>query len=301
MSIRKQKLEASLEGLFSGSKTRASQSKAEMPGGEKEFSKGSEKNIRQENAPISVSEEGSIIEASDTSSRDRAEKEKQQKIAQPPKAEKDNAVVQAADASLEQKSSFAPLTVSDAKTAVPAAPAVVKTSIQPTEVSKQDLMLHDVEEIVQIVTFRVNNNYYGININAVQTIIKPESACPVPFTPDYVIGLINLRGQIVPVIDLRKRLNFPTIAETKDTRIVIITIGNEWAGVLVDAVTGVTNLTESEIEPPAAIVGDTDLQLLSGIGKSDSKLILILDVNALFAIGEKSKHKSLHPLLEATV
>jgi purine-binding chemotaxis protein CheW len=301
MSIRKQKLEASLEGCSPGVKRVPLNQKRDAWSVREEFSKGSEKNIRQENAPISVSEEGSIIEASDTSSRDGLKKEKQQKIAQPPKAEKDNAVVSSRRCITGTKKFFAPLTVSDAKTAVPAAPAVVKTSIQPTEVSKQDLMLHDVEEIVQIVTFRVNNNYYGININAVQTIIKPESACPVPFTPDYVIGLINLRGQIVPVIDLRKRLNFPTIAETKDTRIVIITIGNEWAGVLVDAVTGVTNLTESEIEPPAAIVGDTDLQLLSGIGKSDSKLILILDVNALFAIGEKSKHKSLHPLLEATV
>jgi len=300
MSIRKQKLEASLEGLFSGSKTRASQSKSEMPAEEKEFSKSGGKS-HQENAPFSVSEEGSFIEVNASAARDDSAMDKQQETASTPKAEEESAMVQASDASLQQESSFAPLTVSETKTTVPATPAVVKTSIQPSELSKQDITLHEVEEIIQIVTFRVNKNYYGININAVQTIIKPESACPVPFTPDYVIGLINLRGQIVPVIDLRKRLDFPTIAETKDTRIVIITIRNEWAGVLVDAVTGVTNLTESDIEPPATIVGDTDLQLLSGIGKSDSKLILILDVNALFTVGEKGKHKVLHPLLEATL
>lgn len=301
MSIRKQKLEASLEGLFSGSKTRSAQTKA-SPSSEESVSSTEVKSRQFENVPLTVSDEGSLQEDGVFSSMPMEVESSKESYREPTSASQvDRSVVKAAEDSLAKKSPHAPLTVQEEKAVTPVVPSTIKTAIQASEAAKSEIIVQEIEETVQIVTFRVGKNYYGININAVQTIIKPESACPVPFTPEYVLGLINLRGQIVPVIDLRKRLGLEAVEETKDTRIVIVAIRNEWAGIMVDAVTGVTNLKESDIEPPSAIVSDTEAQLLSGIGKNDSQLILILDVYALFTLEERGKHKVLHPLLEAAL
>ena len=134
----------------------------------------------------------------------------------------------------------------------------------------------------QIIIFMLQDDYYGIDVSNVQTVIKPQPACPVPHTADFVIGLINLRGQVVPVVDLRKRLSFPAMEATKDTRVVIVSVLNEWTGILVDAAIGFKALPNDAIEPPSPILTATDINLLNGVAKSEGKLILLLDVVKVF-------------------
>ena len=94
----------------------------------------------------------------------------------------------------------------------------------------------------QLVVFKLVNEYYGIDIAAVESIIKLQPITAVPHAPFFVEGVINLRGAILPVIDLRKRFGLLTVEPTKDTRIVIVEINNVMAGMVVDAVTEVLRL-----------------------------------------------------------
>ena len=172
-----------------------------------------------------------------------------------------------------------PETLATRPTTTLTAPAPVE--VQPAEVEAKHVIT-PIEflatESTQIIIFMLRDDYYGIDISNVQTVIKPQPACPVPQTADFLVGLINLHGQVVPVVDLRKRLCFPAMEATKDTRVVIVSVRNELAGILVDAVVGVKTLPHDTIEPPAPIFATTDINLLNGIAKSEGKLILLLDV-----------------------
>jgi purine-binding chemotaxis protein CheW len=173
------------------------------------------------------------------------------------------------------------------------APTPVKA--QPAEVEAE----HGITPIeflatgsTQIIIFMLRGDYYGIDISNVHTIIKPQPACPVPHTADFLIGLINLRGQVVPVADLRKRLCFPAMESNKDTRVVIVSVRDELAGILVDAVVGVKTLPNDTIEPPSMIFTTTDINLLNGIAKSEGKLILLLDVVKVFIRKQMEMHST---------
>ena len=173
------------------------------------------------------------------------------------------------------------------------APTPVKA--QPAEVEAE----HGITPIeflatgnTQIIIFMLRGDYYGIDISNVHTIIKPQPACPVPHTADFLIGLINLRGQVVPVADLRKRLCFPAMESNKDTRVVIVSVRDELAGILVDAVVGVKTLPNDTIEPPSMIFTTTDINLLNGIAKSEGKLILLLDVVKVFIRKQIEKYST---------
>ena len=291
MSSRKQKLEASLEGLFSVNKAHSSQGKGYSLSGEKEQNNEEQNQTKETTsvAPFIVMNDERKASKQAPSSIGVVHPTPEEVKLQVPSVQKKELPTQTSSSSLTNQN--APITVGERKVITPAAS---QTSMRPIEMSANELVSKETDEIFQIVTFRVNNNFYGINIDAVQTIIKPQNACPVPFTTDYVIGLINLRGQIFPIIDLRKRLGIPALEETKETRIVIVSIRNEWAGIMVDAVTGVTNLPSGAIETTSNYVLDSDTNLLMGIGKSELHLILILDVFALFAMGEKSGFKIIH-------
>ncbi len=188
------------------------------------------------------------------------------------------------------QSSMAPVTIGAKQVSI----ADVKSSLEgvqaPLDQGQSSVDMVNVDEGLQIVTFLLNENYYGVDISTVETIIKPQPVCPVPFTPEYVEGLTNLRGQIVPIIDLRKRLGFADVEINKESRIIIVNIHNEWAGVRVDSVTGVTTLPSDSIEPPSHIISDSDISLLSGIARSEKDIILLLDIPAVFAVADKNVH-----------
>lgn len=135
----------------------------------------------------------------------------------------------------------------------------------------------------QLVVFEVGDESFGIDISLVQEIIRMQPITEVPRAPMYVKGVINLRGKVIPVVDLRERFGFATGEETKATRIVVVNVLGNTVGMIVDAVSEVLRLAIDAIEPPSSIVESVGSQYLKGIGKLDERLIILLDLDKLLA------------------
>ena len=136
---------------------------------------------------------------------------------------------------------------------------------------------NEVEE-KQLVIFDLAEETYGVDIGSVREIIRIQEITKVPRTPDFVEGVINLRGNVIPVIDLRKRFGFQQTDATKDTRIVVVDINGNDIGVVVDAVTEVLRLSSDAVEPPTGVIVSADSDYLLGIAKLESRLIILLDL-----------------------
>ncbi len=135
----------------------------------------------------------------------------------------------------------------------------------------------------QLVIFDLAAEYYGVDIGDVREIIRMQTITRVPGAPSFVEGLINLRGRVVPVVDLRKRLNLKVSEQTKDSRVVVVDIAGQDVGVIVDGVTEVLRIPNSSVEPPSDMVTGVDSDYLRGIAKLESKLIILLEMNKVLS------------------
>ncbi len=166
----------------------------------------------------------------------------------------------------------------------------------------------------QLVIFDLAAESYGVDINAVQGIIRMQTITRVPRTPEFVEGVINLRGEVIPVVDLRKRFGLTATEETKDSRIVVVYIGGQQVGMVVDAVTEVLRIAADSIEPPSSVITSADSAYLMGIAKLEDRLITLLDLeqalseaekntlayNELYAQAEEAQTKTATPVETAT-
>jgi purine-binding chemotaxis protein CheW len=118
-----------------------------------------------------------------------------------------------------------------------------------------------------VLTFIVGGETYGVDILTIREIIKLREVTEVPRTPDYLIGIITVRGAVIPVIDLRLRLKLPATPPTRAARILVVVRDGEMFGLLVDAVSGVVRLAESEIEVPPSTLASGEGAFLAGIGR----------------------------------
>lgn len=128
----------------------------------------------------------------------------------------------------------------------------------------------------QLVIFQLNDQQYALPIQETQEIIRMSNITRVPNTKHYVEGIINLRGSIVPVISLNKRLNLPVTGYGEDTRIIVVEHGGQKVGMIVDVVLEVGRFTEDEIEPPS-VAGDS-VDYLKGVVKKKDQLWLLLNL-----------------------
>ena len=142
------------------------------------------------------------------------------------------------------------------------------------------------EQELQLVTFRLASEEYGLPITKVQEINRLVPVTKLPQTPDFMEGIINLRGRIIPVIDLRKRFVMSISSHDDDTRIIIVEINGQVVGVTVDAVTEVIRLSTANIEPPPATVA-VDSRYIDGVGKIDDRLIILLNVDNILTDQEE--------------
>jgi purine-binding chemotaxis protein CheW len=133
----------------------------------------------------------------------------------------------------------------------------------------------------QIVVFELHKEHYGVDIAAVEGIIKLQAITTVPCAPHYVEGVTNLRGKVLPVIDLRRRFGFPSVEATADTRIVIVQMGAHVVGVVVDGVSEVLPLDPTAVEPPTPVTTTTDSIFIKGIARMDGRLIILLDLDRI--------------------
>ncbi|NLL18587.1 MAG: chemotaxis protein CheW [Clostridia bacterium] len=143
----------------------------------------------------------------------------------------------------------------------------------------------------QLVVFQLGDETYGIEISAVHEIIRMQSITKVPRTPEFVEGVINLRGRIVPVIDLHKRFNLPLEEETAHSRIIVVEVKGVTVGMIVDSVSEVLRLPQANIDPPPpAITGGIETEYLRGVGKWEERLIILLDLDKVL---EQSEYNAL--------
>jgi len=150
-----------------------------------------------------------------------------------------------------------------------------------------------IEKELQLVTFRLANEEYGLPITKVREINRLVPVTKLPQTPSFMEGIINLRGLIIPVIDLRKRFEMSIAAHDEDTRIIIVEISGEIVGVIVDAVTEVVRLDTANIEPSPATVA-VESQYIEGVGKIDDRLIILLNIDKVLTNQEELAVKEIN-------
>lgn len=141
-------------------------------------------------------------------------------------------------------------------------------------------------DIKQFVVFRLGKEEYGLDIQRVTTIEKIMTITRVPKTPECIKGVINLRGEIIPVMDIRIKFNLPVAEETDDTRIIIVKTEDIAVGVIVDSVAEVLNLTEDSIEGITNFSSVMDVDYIYGVGKSDGRIVTLLYVDKLIKISD---------------
>lgn len=139
----------------------------------------------------------------------------------------------------------------------------------------------------QLVVFELANEFYGINIAMVESIIKLQAITQLPQTPAYVKGVTNLRGSVLPVIDLRARFALEAQAETRQTRIIIVTMGKLKVGVVVDGVSEVLRVADELVEPLPAMVNTVNSVFLKGIARLENRLIILLELSKVLDLEEQ--------------
>lgn len=142
----------------------------------------------------------------------------------------------------------------------------------------------------KLLTFSLAEEEYGVSILKVKEIIGMMDITPVPKTPDFIKGVINLRGKIIPVMDLRTKFGIPSQEYDERTCIIVVEIDlkgiQRLLGVVVDMVSEVVTVTQSQIEPPPEYGTTTDYNFILGIGKIKEKVVIILDIDAIFVCEE---------------
>ncbi len=149
------------------------------------------------------------------------------------------------------------------------------------------------DSIIQWVTFHLDNEKYGIKVMQVQEVLRMTEIAPVPGAPHYVLGIINLRGNVVTVIDTRRRFGLPDAEPDDETRIVIIEADNNVVGILVDSVAEVVDLKMSEIETAPNVGNDESSKYIQGVSSRGDELLILVDVNKLLTDEEWQEVASL--------
>lgn len=141
---------------------------------------------------------------------------------------------------------------------------------------------------IQLVVFKLGREEYGVSILQVQEIKRITEITRVPHTPEYIKGVINLRGSVLPVIDLKKRLNLPQQVATEDARIIIVKVKEISVGMIVDAVSEVMTLGQQNIDSPDIVAGSVSANYLSGVGKLENRLLILLNLETITGIGQET-------------
>lgn len=145
-----------------------------------------------------------------------------------------------------------------------------------------DTEMVDGDSVSQWVTFRLDEEKYGINVMQVREVLRESEIAPVPGAQDYVIGIINLRGNVVTVIDTRQRFGLAPRPDDDQTRIVIIESEEEVVGMRVDSVAEVADVPTAEIETAPNVGNDETAKYVQGVSSQDGELIILVDLNRLF-------------------
>jgi purine-binding chemotaxis protein CheW len=138
----------------------------------------------------------------------------------------------------------------------------------------------------QFLTFALGQEEYGVEILKIQEIKGFSAITPLPNAPPYVRGVLNLRGTIVPIVDLRKKFGMPEEAYTKFTVIVVVQVKGQTLGFIVDAVSDVLTVTGADIQPTPDLHGQVDTSFINGLARANEKLVILLDIDKVLTAAE---------------
>ncbi len=139
---------------------------------------------------------------------------------------------------------------------------------------------------LQVVGFRIGRETFGLPIAIVREIVRVPEITSVPNAPEYIEGVINLRGRIIPVVDLRKRFGQEAVTLNKKSRIVVVELNTRAVGLIVNSASEVLRLAPSEIEKPHNVFQEGELDYITGVGKLQGRLVILLDLNRILQRAE---------------
>lgn len=142
------------------------------------------------------------------------------------------------------------------------------------------------DELLQLVSFNIGDEEFGVDILKVQEINRMVEVTRVPNAPEYVDGVINLRGKVIPIIDLRRRFGMPRKEKDKNTRIIVVELTGKVLGFVVDAVSEVLRIPNSVTEPPPSIIAGIKAEYITAIGKLENRLLILLDLERVLSVDE---------------
>jgi purine-binding chemotaxis protein CheW len=157
------------------------------------------------------------------------------------------------------------------------------------EMSEVSHRKNESSELLQLVSFKIGNEEFGVDILKVQEINKMVPITKVPNSPPFVEGVINLRGKVIPIIDLRTRLGMVKIEQNKDTRIIVVDVESKIIGFIVDSVSEVLRVPASITEAPPEIVSGVDSEFIKSVGKLEDRLLILIDLNKILSVNEKKE------------
>ena len=144
----------------------------------------------------------------------------------------------------------------------------------------------DGSELLQLVSFVIGSEEFGVDILCVQEINRMLQITKVPNSPEYVKGIINLRGRVIPVIDLRSRLGLPPKGNDNNTRIIVIEVKGNTIGFIVDSVKEVIRIPQNITEAPPEIVSGINSEFIKAVGKLEDRLLILIDLEKTLSISE---------------
>ena len=139
---------------------------------------------------------------------------------------------------------------------------------------------------LHLVGFRIGRETFGVPIEMVHEIVRVPEITAVPDSPEYIEGVINLRGKIVSIVDLRKRFGEKQVARTKKNRILVVEVDAKMVGLIVDAASEVLKMSHTHVEAPPNVFEEGELNYVTGVGKLNDRLIILIDLNKILQKGE---------------
>ncbi len=156
------------------------------------------------------------------------------------------------------------------------------------------------EGLNEFIGFNIGEENFGVDIQTVKEVIRHKEITRLPKAPSFVKGVINLRGDIIPILDLRDRFGLEHREYNEMTRVIVVEVDDKSIGMVVDSVSHVQRIGEAEIEPPPPIVGGISAEYLRGVGKVGEKLIVLLNIDRILTVEEKVELDRVEELKEKT-
>lgn len=147
--------------------------------------------------------------------------------------------------------------------------------------------LKDTGELRQFISFSVGNEEYGLELLRVKEVIRIREITWLPKAPTFVKGIINLRGDVIPIIDLRDKFGLESQAHTATTRVIVVEVEGRLMGMVVDSASQVVRIPTNQIDPPPPVLGGFSREFITGVGKLDDKLVILLNADAILTMDEK--------------